>query len=119
MEKEKTITYFAFSTLWMEKGGSYKVSSLYPTIEEYETNNFAFYSFLKGCLEQTLLKKNSALFSFLFSSIDPLHCSLLRMRDKAMSALVAIKQSSYYRNEWQITRKPSFFRITTAKFLYK
>ena len=48
--------------------------------------------------------------------IDPLHCSLLRMRDKAMSARVAIKRSSYYRNEWQITRKASFFRITTAKF---
>ena len=49
-------------------------------------------------------------------SIDPLHCSLLRMRDKAMSARVAIKRSSYYRNEWQITRKASFFRITTANF---
>ena len=51
--------------------------------------------------------------------IDLLHCSLLRMRDKAMSARVAIKRSSYYRNEWQITRKASFFRITTAKFLHK
>ena len=52
-------------------------------------------------------------------TIDALHCILLRMRDKAMSARVAIKRSSYYRNEWQKTRKASFFRITTAKFLHK
>ena len=48
--------------------------------------------------------------------IDPLHCNLLRMRDKAMSARVAVKQSSYYRNQWQITRKASFFRMIPAKF---
>ena len=51
--------------------------------------------------------------------IDPLHCILLRMRDKAMSARVAINRSSYYKNEWQKTRKASFFRIITAKFLHK
>ena len=50
------------------------------------------------------------------ATIDPLHCSLLRMRNKAMSARVAIKRSSYFGNEWQITRKALFFRITTAIF---
>ena len=51
------------------------------------------------------------------ANLDPLHCILLRMRDRAMSARVAIKRASYYRNEWQKTRKASVFRITTAKFL--
>ena len=62
-----------------------------------------------------LLKMIFRVFSFSCFQVNPLHCSLLRMRDKAMSARVAIKRSSYYRNEWQIT-KASFFRITTAKF---
>ena len=51
------------------------------------------------------------------SAIDPLHSSLVRMRVKALFARVAVKRSSYYRNEWQTTRKASLFRITIAKIL--